>query len=485
MIVSITEVIVVVLAGFLFAVLVFFGSSFLYFIFMHRNGTADYAAKTISIGFLTIPVAILLSLMLIFKGVGWVVHKVVQVLGAAWQCLRRSKGTDSSHGEEAADTTDVTVHLVHGTFEPNASWTLPGSKMRDAIEGMGCQVNVARFSWSGHNSPAARSQAAEELAKKVIASPSRRHYIVAHSHGGNIVREMSHLFPETAPKISGVCLLSPPFIFRRMITRTAGSFILMNGIGFMLAVQIPIAALLLPFGLYWPYGAIGTSVVALLVEVWLSKYCSRSYAKEIEVEHETVAFRDVQIYHAIGDEADSALRFVSFLHETCFGILSQLKAAAKLAKTKINLPYLTSYAFFIGVIGYLYLIGAQSTLTVWVAISLVGLGLILGAHIVQFFRPSKDDPQILVAAALPIVMFSFWLAAAKAMAYGDWRLIFCPEIFISSSETPEGDHQVLKFAPRGDGVMVHSTHSHPLAVQNVASWLDWSLGKDQSGLKPY
>ncbi|WP_157376207.1 hypothetical protein [Burkholderia ubonensis] len=474
------ECVLVLWAGIIFAIGVFFGASFLYFISMHRAGTADYAAKTVAIGLLTIPVAILLSLAPIIYGVTVAVRRVVQVIGAAWRWIVKSKPTEELGGDDPADTAEVTVHLVHGTFEPRAPWTLPGSEMRKAIEGIKHTVKIARFSWSGHNSPVARSRAAQALAKKLEASPSNRHYIVAHSHGGAIVREMSHLYPEIASKIHGVCLLSTPFIFRKEIDRTAGNLIRLNSIGFIFATQIPIAAatLLLGFGPYLPYAAVIGSIIAFIVEFVLSKYCRSSYAKEMNVEQEKVDFRDVQIYHAIGDEADSGLRFVSFLHEACFGVLSQLKAAARLAKGKFHWPFVASYVFFIGAIGYVTLAPAISK--VWMAVNSVGLGVILVAHLVQKARPSKDESQVLVAAALPIVTFSFWLAAAKAMAYGDWRLIFCPEIFVSSSETPTGDHRVLKFAPQSDGTMVHSTHSHPEAVRNVAAWLDSSLDEKRA-----
>ena len=465
-------------AGILGAIVIFFVASFFYFVSMHRAGAVDYAVKTAAIGLMTVPVAILLSLASIIYGVAFAIRLVVQITGDVRRWIMGSKQIENPRGDEPADTAEVTVHLVHGTFGPQAQWTLPGSEMRSAIESIKHKVKVARFSWSGRNSPAARSQAAEVLAKKLDKSPSSRHYIVAHSHGGNIVREMSHLYPETALKIRGVCLLSPPFIFRRKIARTAGNFIFLNGMGFILAVQIPIAALLMPFGLYWPYGAVVASAVALFAEVALSNRCRRSYASELNAEHELVDFRDVQIYHSIGDEADSGLRFVSSLHEACFGILSRLKAAAKLAKGKPHGPYVASYIMFIVAIVYVTLAAAISK--VWVAVSLIGLGVIFIAHLVQMVRRSTDAPQVLVAAALPVVTFSFWLAAAKAMAYGDWRLIFCPEIFVSSSETPAGDHQVLKFSPESDDIMVHSTHSHPEAVRNVACWLESRLDEEEA-----
>jgi hypothetical protein len=243
----------------------------------------------------------------------------------------------------------------------------------------------------------------------------------------------------------------------------------MNSIGFILAVQLPVAAVLVPLGLYWPYGVFAAAILTFLVDCGLSAYCRRSNANEMDAAHESVNFRDVQIYHAIGDEADSGLRFASFLHEVCFGVLSQLKATARAAKGKFHWPYVLSYLFFGCAIVYAYL----SSIRPWVtAVDLVGLGLIATAHVLQTVRPSNDEPMVLVAAALPIAAFSFWLAVAKAMAYGDWRLIFCPDIFIASSETPVGDHSVLKFAPQSDGTMVHSTHSHPLAVLNVAQWLE-------------
>jgi hypothetical protein len=93
------------------------------------------------------------------------------------------------------------------------------------------------------------------------------------------------------------------------------------------------------------------------------------------------------------------------------------------------------------------------------------------SHIFQWLRPSRDIPHVLFIAAMPVAIFSFWLALAKGIAYGDLRLIFCPEVFIASSETPAGDHQVLKFAPQSDGVLMHSTHSNAEALQNVAQWL--------------
>lgn len=458
------DVFTVLLAGILFAFPVFCCASFLSYVLRHPEGSVKYVVKTVAIGLLTVPVAILITVILILD----VLQRIGRRAHSIWRSNMTSQPVDELDAGEPADTSEVTVHLVHGTFEPNAPWTLPGSDMRKAIEAISHKVKLARFSWTGANTPKARSEAARALAEKLRASPSHKHYVVAHSHGGNIVREMSNLYPDTAQKIQGVCLLSPPFIYQRTITRTAGSLIWLNTIGFILAVQIPFAAVLVPFGLYWPYGATVVAILTLLVDVGLSAYCRRSSATEMIREEESVNFRDVQIFHAIGDEADSGLRFVSFLHEVCFGVLSQLKATAHASRGKSHWPYAMSYLFFTCAIAYATLASTK----VWAAAYLVGLLLIAAAQLFQRAQPTNDEPMVLVAAAIPIAAFSFWLAVAKAMAYGDWRLIFRPDIFVSSSETPEGDHSVLKFAPQSDGTMVHSTHSHPRAVLNVAQWLE-------------
>lgn len=455
--------------GIILGLSVFYFSSFLYFLFKHRVGSLNYAVKTLAIGLLTIPVAILITASVIV----YILLRIVRGVHSTLRSFVKSQPVDKLDRSEPADTSEVTVYLVHGTFEPNAPWTLPGSPMRKAIEAIGHKVNLKRFSWSGANTPKARSEAALAFAEKIRTSPNSKNFIVAHSHGGNIIREMSHVCPDTAAKIHGVCLLSPPFIFRRKITRTAGNLILLNMIGFILAVQIPVALFLAPFGLYWPYGAYAAAISTFSLDLYLSNYCRNSNVYEMNPEHESVNFRDVQIFHAIGDEADSGLRFASFLHEVCFGVLAQLKATAHAAKGKFHLPYIMSYVIFM--CGIVYALRAAERH--WVVFFMVGMIAIAVAHLLQSIRPKNDEPMVLIAAAIPIVAFSFWLAVAKAMAYGDWRLIFCPDIFVSSSETPEGDFPVLKFAPQSDGTMVHSTHSHPSAILNVAEWLKCRLDK--------
>ncbi|WP_222863420.1 hypothetical protein, partial [Enterobacter hormaechei] len=73
------------------------------------------------------------------------------------------------------------------------------------------------------NTQTSRKNAAQQLGNHIKNSPAKYNYIIAHSHGAAIVREMSYMFGDVARKVEGVCLLSPPFIYRRKITRTSGA----------------------------------------------------------------------------------------------------------------------------------------------------------------------------------------------------------------------------------------------------------------------
>ncbi|WP_368939118.1 hypothetical protein [Proteus mirabilis] len=454
------------LSGVMIATLVLFVSSIVYYFFTHNKGVLQYIIKTISIGLLTIPVAIILMFVLVYYVV-W--QKGILTI---WRFIfPLTKGITVDESANAESSEDVIVHLVHGTFEPNASWTESESKMCKSIRSRNPNVGISRFIWDGKNSELSRKQAADQLKVHIEKSPAKYNYIIAHSHGAAIVREMSYLRDDIAKKIQGVCLLSPPFIFRRRVKRTSGTLNNLIDISGSLAVQLLLTVFLVPFDLYNINYAAAIFFVSLFVEMMISKKYKREFLQEVENSEcrEAIDFRNVEIYQAIGDEADSGLRFVSSLHEGCFAILSQLKKAQVSHKKLTHWSAILSYLFYIFMSMLIWFSCPEEKL--WIVVFLVSFLLTVISHIWQSLKPSKDIPHVLLIAAMPVAIFSFWLAVAKAIAYGDLRLIFCPEVFISSSETPAGNHKILKFAPQNDGMLIHSTHSHPEAIENISEWL--------------
>ncbi|MEW5559419.1 hypothetical protein AB1287_04010 [Enterobacter asburiae] len=453
------------LSGIMLAMLVLFVSSIAYYFFTHNKGVLQYIIKTISIGLVTIPVAIILIVALVYYAV-W-----QKGILTAWRFILPPTQRITVNESANTESEDVIVHLVHGTFEPNASWTQPESEMCKSIRSRNPNVGISRFIWDGKNSASSRKQAAYQLGKHIENSPAKYNYIIAHSHGAAIVREMSYLRDDIAKKIQGVCLLSPPFIFRCRIKRTSGTLINLIDISGALAIQLLLAVFLVPFDQYNINYAAAIFFVSLFAEIMISKKYKREFLQEVENNEcrEAVDIRKVEIYHAIGDEADSGLRFVSSLHEGCFAILSQLKKAQVSHKKLTHWSAVLSYLFYISMSMLIWFFYPEEKS--WILVFLVSLLLTFISHTWQSLKPSKDIPHVLLIAAIPVAIFSFWLAVAKAIAYGDLRLIFCPDVFIFSSETPVGDHKILKFAPQNDGMLIHSTHSHPEAIKNVSEWL--------------
>lgn len=110
----------------------------------------------------------------------------------------------------------LVITLVHGTFARGAQWTLKGSILCNHIAAsLGSDTRFERFQWSGQNYQQARINAAAELKEFILArlleQPQARHYIIAHSHGGNVAL-LALRDKELANRISGLITLATPFL---------------------------------------------------------------------------------------------------------------------------------------------------------------------------------------------------------------------------------------------------------------------------------
>jgi pimeloyl-ACP methyl ester carboxylesterase len=112
------------------------------------------------------------------------------------------------------------VTIVHGTWARKASWTDESSSLcrglRDAFPPS--SVVFKPFHWSGRNSFSARKKATNGLVthmKQLIQTwPNARHYIIAHSHGGNIALHALR-DNEVNRKVTGIVCLATPFLHAR------------------------------------------------------------------------------------------------------------------------------------------------------------------------------------------------------------------------------------------------------------------------------
>ncbi len=128
-----------------------------------------------------------------------------------------------------SDTRVVIVTLVHGTFARGTAWTQDGSTLRwriaESLRSTADEIVFDTFEWSGRNTHRARIRAGYELADHIRKlrefSPSCRHFIVAHSHGGNVaLLAHKHLPPQL--HALGIATLGTPFVYARLADGVEG-----------------------------------------------------------------------------------------------------------------------------------------------------------------------------------------------------------------------------------------------------------------------
>ena len=113
------------------------------------------------------------------------------------------------------------ITLVHGTIlfgilGKDPKWIKEGSYLRQTLtKTLPGSVLFAPFVWSGGNSAGSRQIASKELSAALVRQrktyPYARHYVIAHSHGGNVTMYALR-DSELERQIDGVVCLSTPFL---------------------------------------------------------------------------------------------------------------------------------------------------------------------------------------------------------------------------------------------------------------------------------
>jgi hypothetical protein len=111
----------------------------------------------------------------------------------------------------------ILVTLVHGTFDRDARWTRPESEICKELKlCLGERLYLQAFQWSGKNSEKARSVAVKQFIDHITAQnsyfPSSPHFLIGHSHRGNIIKQALEEADKLRDGITGVVTISTPFI---------------------------------------------------------------------------------------------------------------------------------------------------------------------------------------------------------------------------------------------------------------------------------
>jgi len=253
---------------------------------------------------------------------------------AAW-AARFAVARFSQQSAYSADPTTaphIVVTLVHGTFARRADWTAQSSPLCCTIRTtMRGPVRFEQFLWSGWNTVTSRSKAVERLIAHLAGLqtrwPDARHFVVGHSHGGNIAFQAMRDKAVEA-RIAGVVCLSTPFLWASPRDLGPVGRIALWWFPVVLALVCLVPAVeLVPLALQDAAGAVAL-IIAVGVGFIFSPWATR-FAKSVAgaLRYPDVHPRKVLIVRSFGDEASAALgaaHMISWIAEILWSSTSRL-----------------------------------------------------------------------------------------------------------------------------------------------------------------
>ena len=233
---------------------------------------------------------------------------------------------------------EIVVTLVHGTWARGAPWTADTSALHQHLKQKVPQVReVLVYEWTGENTHHARVEGAKGLAAHVeeakLKYPRADHYIIAHSHGGNVaVYACSN--DKFRRSIAGIACLSTPFI-RAMIDWPAAALNPGGQLFVMSCFELALLWIGLTFGgvgfswiLHWQgslvlkvlAGLVLLAFVLIVIATGINQLvdgdddssATEDLVSDVKLDEEIVSSVNLLIIRAPGDEASSALSSIHF-----------------------------------------------------------------------------------------------------------------------------------------------------------------------------
>jgi pimeloyl-ACP methyl ester carboxylesterase len=217
------------------------------------------------------------------------------------------------------------VTLVHGTFARSAQWTKEGSVLHSYLKGrFGGAIVVTRFEWSGANTHWARTSAGSALRAQLDAQlsqyPDAAHYVVGHSHGGNIAIYATG-DSELDGKVRGIVCLNTPFVCATRRTHNQVLYFLLHAFAALFAFTGAGLLVLVGGALMSKGGAFASTReilvasaigIASFVAAWLSLKSREGVADWIVNRQGALIASDYRPYerHACTACANRAMRFL-------------------------------------------------------------------------------------------------------------------------------------------------------------------------------
>ena len=402
------------------------------------------------------------------------------------------------------------ITLVHGTFARlptrDADWTREGSLLRRNLDAaLGNDVVFVPFRWSGMNWPVARYRAADRLREHFVDTalrhPERSHYLISHSHGGNVclyaLRDANRA-GSTVP--NGAVCLSTPFIAAQPRPITLFRFVATYAVLLVtcFAVVANVLGRILP-ALVSEVDPSNTVLYALaLNEIWLefllcavaAWFATNGLVRFARVRRDEIAVDTVAvpllIYRSIADEASALLAtssFFSWLGAVAWTLASAFTiTVAGFFAALLLAPFLLVIAVLLVAEGLLGTTAVKSRVSrlsrsrrFWTIV--VTAGTMAAFALWGFFFAgtrfgAAEMGYAMVVATLMAAVISF--SALSGLGYG----LTAPFLEVTAEATPVGSWTVHLFAARSWGVedpvaeRLPSGRSKPVSLAHSAAYSD-------------
>lgn len=385
------------------------------------------------------------------------------------------------------------VFLVHGTFAAGTSWP----KMQDDIARALPDVAFFPFPWSGRNSMLDRATATERLRKELRwhaeRFPEAKLHIIGHSHGGNVAAQA--VSTDVLPRIGSVITLSTPFyVTEERSNRDAWfmfiSLALITGVLLVGGQLVGVRALRATAGMRVLRDWMDAGVVQSIIAVWLfmAVLYGPAFWGIVRLIHwrrkgkERTAILDrpllsdlpLMILRSPADEAslglvtiqalsyiaDTVIAFASWITERC---LVLLKSAPDTLTSRLperfrpwaGMAILQSLAVPV----YVFLF------TGWPAGPEILLAVPAFTYLAMF--------ALVLLAALVAAPFAFLLCIGTLFYGGFGMAVTALERRVAIEPAPPGQYTMIQLPTVGARVkgLRHSSHSDPLAIEAIVTWL--------------
>jgi hypothetical protein len=412
----------------------------------------------------------------------------------------------------------VVITLVHGTklfrflwpWGRTPVWIRDSSKLCNELrQGITEDVIFRQFEWSGGNSPSAREKASLELRASLRSAsleyPSAKHYVIAHSHGGNVAlyafRDASLL-----EEMSGLVCLSTPFLYahRRSLGPFAGMTLS------MFAVSVAVAAIMCTESLIasrWPawgwssYPLSSWSYSAVWAAYWLPYFVLLHYLDRAikswrgwcekrlsKFEVPLVPARKLLVLRMSADEASSTLAAARIFNwllgrmwvsgsnisgnsmATCANMFNFLMKH-KWGKRLGNLG-LASMAFLVLAVGLRVGFKGEIILT---SVPSIALLMMLACTAFTILAVLMGWAGILASFLTAIFLLPLVLLMTVAMLPFGAELVLTSFFLDVSPETvpPGGSYEVQRFDSRMEGSLTHTqSYQDDRVSACIVSWIN-------------